>query len=91
MAVVFQVEVFCVVTPCSVVVGYQHFRGLCCLHLQGEVKMEAVKCWYTTTLNSTWHHNPEDLDLKCCMSIFLGKFLNPVYFLIPFFTISYNH
>jgi len=23
--------------PYSVVVGYQHFRGLCCLHLQGEV------------------------------------------------------
>jgi hypothetical protein len=22
---------------CSVVVGYQHFRGPCCLHLQSEV------------------------------------------------------
>jgi hypothetical protein len=29
-----QVEVFWVVTPCSVAVGYQHFRGPCCLHLQ---------------------------------------------------------
>jgi hypothetical protein len=27
------VEVFWVVTPCSVVVGYQIFRGTCCLHL----------------------------------------------------------
>jgi len=30
----FQVEVFCVVTPCSVVVGYRHFGWPCCLHLQ---------------------------------------------------------
>jgi hypothetical protein len=30
------VEVFWVVTPCSVVVGYQHFRGSCCLQLHGE-------------------------------------------------------
>jgi len=31
-----QVEVFWVVMPCSIAVGYQHFRGPCCLHLQGE-------------------------------------------------------
>jgi len=24
------------VTPCSIAVRYQCFRGLCCLHLQGE-------------------------------------------------------
>jgi hypothetical protein len=36
-AVMFQVEVFCVVKPCSVVVGDQRFRGPCCLHLDGEV------------------------------------------------------
>jgi hypothetical protein len=34
---VFQVEVFCVVTSCSVVVGYRRFVSQCCLHLQGEV------------------------------------------------------
>jgi len=33
----FQVEVFWVVTPCSVVVVYQRFGGPCCLHLQGDV------------------------------------------------------
>jgi hypothetical protein len=33
---VFQVDVFWVVTPSSVVVGYQRFGGPCCLHLQGE-------------------------------------------------------
>jgi hypothetical protein len=32
--VMFQVEVFWVVIPCSVMVGYQRFRGPCCLHLQ---------------------------------------------------------
>jgi len=31
-----QVEVFCVVTQYSDVVGYQRFGGSCCLHLQGE-------------------------------------------------------
>jgi hypothetical protein len=36
MAVMIQVEVFCVVMPCSVVVGYHRFRGPCCLHRQGE-------------------------------------------------------
>jgi len=30
-AVMFQVEVFWVVTPCNVVVGYQRFRDPCCL------------------------------------------------------------
>jgi hypothetical protein len=32
-----QVVVLCVVTPCSVVVGFRRFRGPCCLHLGGEV------------------------------------------------------
>jgi len=36
MVVKFQVEVFWVVTLCSVVVGYRCFRGTCYLHLLGE-------------------------------------------------------
>jgi hypothetical protein len=32
-----QVEVFWVVMLSSVTVGYQHFRGTCCLYLQDEV------------------------------------------------------
>jgi len=36
-AVMLQVEVFCVLTPCSDVAGYKRFRGPRCLHLQGEV------------------------------------------------------
>jgi len=36
MVLMFQVEIFLSVTLSSVVVGYQHSRGPCCLHLQGE-------------------------------------------------------
>jgi hypothetical protein len=37
MTVRIQVVVFWDVTPCIDVVGYQHFRGPCYLHFQGEV------------------------------------------------------
>jgi hypothetical protein len=30
-----QIQVFCVVTPCSVAAGYQRFGGPCCLHILG--------------------------------------------------------
>jgi len=36
-AVKIQVEALWVVTPCSVVVGYQRFGRPCCLYLQGEI------------------------------------------------------
>jgi hypothetical protein len=62
MAVEFQVVVFWIVMPCSVVVGYQCFRRFFCLHLQGEAarfsKMLASYC------NTTWCHNPEDHNLN---------------------------
>jgi hypothetical protein len=46
-AAMFQVEVLWVVTPCSVVVGYQRFRDQCCLHLQGEGRRQRglLKSW----------------------------------------------
>jgi hypothetical protein len=56
-----QVQFFWVVTPCSVVVGYQRFGGPCCLHLQGEVTMEAAE--YSETLTSyitTQRYNSQD-------------------------------
>jgi len=40
-ATMFEVEVFWVVTPCNVVVGYQLSRDPCCLHLMG---CDAVYC-----------------------------------------------
>jgi hypothetical protein len=40
-AIIFQVKVFWVVKPCRVVVGYQCFRGPCCVRLQsGVARME---------------------------------------------------
>jgi hypothetical protein len=56
-AVKIQVEVFWVLTPCVVMVGYQRFRGPCCLHLQGQ---EILASYH----NTTWRHNPEDHVLK---------------------------
>jgi len=32
-----KIEVFWLVTPCSIGVGYRSFGGPYCLHLQGEV------------------------------------------------------
>jgi len=40
-AVTFQVELFWVVTPCSVAEGYQRFGGPCCLQLHGEEKAQS--------------------------------------------------
>jgi len=40
-----QVEVFWVVTPCSV--GYRCFGGHCCIHLQSVMKMDAWVCLFS--------------------------------------------
>jgi hypothetical protein len=58
-----QVIFFCIVIPCSDVVGYQCFGGQCCFHLQGEEKMEAAQPSKTlVSYITTWCHIPED---KC--------------------------
>jgi len=50
MAVMFEVKVFWVVTPCIVDVGYQRFRGPCC---HSTLKMEAA--WTSETLVSYYN------------------------------------
>jgi hypothetical protein len=52
-----KIEVSWTLTPCSVLVGYQHFGRSCCLHLQGEVDL--AFCHITL-----WCHNPEDHELN---------------------------
>jgi len=42
MVVEIQIKVFSDVTPCSVVVGYQHSGRPCCLHLQCEVSVHVM-------------------------------------------------
>jgi len=45
-----QVKVFWVVMPCSIAVGYQHFRGPCSVHLQGDFTYHNIP----TQNSSTW-------------------------------------
>jgi hypothetical protein len=47
--VIFEDEVFRVVTPCSVVLGHRRFRGPCCLRLQGEVTTGISPQHYTAS------------------------------------------
>jgi len=49
--VTFPVEVFWLVTPCSVVVVYQRVRGPCCPHLYFIPKIDAA--WTSVTLVTT--------------------------------------
>jgi hypothetical protein len=46
-----------VVAPCSLIEFYRHFRGVCCLHRQGD--KTSVNVYQTTRRN-----NPEDTNLR---------------------------
>jgi hypothetical protein len=60
MVVSTKMAVFWIVAPCSLVEVYQHFRGPCCLHRQGNLitarSSEILVNFYQTTLR----YNPED-------------------------------
>jgi hypothetical protein len=53
MTVNIQVKVFCVVTPHSIMLEYQHFREPYCPHLHFTLKMEAKR--FSETLAATLH------------------------------------
>jgi len=70
MAVNIQAYVFWIVMLCSIVVGYQCFRSLCSLHLQGEILLSSC--------TPAQHYNTElNLNLHCCENI---KFLDRTHF-----------
>jgi hypothetical protein len=57
-----EVEVFCVVTPCNIAVGYQRFEEGCCNHppCSGWMSAEALVSFRSTS----WRHNTENLHLN---------------------------
>jgi hypothetical protein len=79
-----QVEVFLTVTLCSVVVGYQRFRGPCCFYVQSKAgSMHGpLKRWYPTTKlhsvtvkkTSTWNITAMKAS-KLWLSLILGSVL----------------
>jgi hypothetical protein len=60
-AVMFQVEVFCVVTSFSVVVGYRRFGGACLLHL---VKIQVEFFWVMTPCSAVAGYQLLYLELE---------------------------
>jgi hypothetical protein len=73
-------ELFCVVTPCSVAVGYRRFGGPCCLHLQGEDREHV-----------TTHKNYSLLSLKFEVRRLVGSSLKTLYQLYRLCSIEWEN
>jgi len=82
----FLVEVFRIVIPCSVVVGYESFGAPCCLYqhrwyptttLYGVTTLKMEAAWISETFvsyNTTRRHDPENIDLNTVILFtFLGR------------------
>jgi len=63
-----QVELFWVVTPCSVVVRNRHFGGTCCLHVQGEVTASQPRRPRLEVYVSIWKNS--DKTGKCTKKVY---------------------
>jgi hypothetical protein len=65
MAASMKMDVFRVVTPCSLVEVYQRFRCPCCLHHLIALMMEAARSFETVVnfYRTTRRYNPEDSHL----------------------------
>jgi len=75
------VGVFSVVMPCNVAVGYCCFRGPCCLHLHGEVKLEAARSAKVLVSyhNTRQPHDAGDLESVDKLSeVYSGLAVNPI-------------
>jgi len=77
-----QVEVFWVMTSCSVVVGYRRFGGPCCPHHQGDVNIFPIAIHFTLKMearrssetlvsyrNTTRRYSPEHLESCKCLGM----------------------
>jgi hypothetical protein len=64
MAISMKLAVFWVVSPCSLVEVYKHFRGACCLVIV--LMMEALSTFgiLVNFYQTTWCNNPEDGHLQ---------------------------
>jgi hypothetical protein len=52
-------------TQCGFLCDYEHFGGICCLHLQVKRWREQVPLKYlVTTHETTWCHHLEDHNFK---------------------------
>lgn len=61
---------FCDTPPSSLVVRYQHYRQMCCPHLQNKVsKKVPIKCW--PIYQATWCHIPYSMLFQAVLAVML--------------------
>lgn len=70
LTVVTSSTAFCDTIPSSVVDKYQHYRQMCCPHLQNQVsKKVPIKCW--PIYQATWCHIPYSMLFQAVLAVML--------------------